>query len=297
VELLVVIAIIGILVALLLPAIQAAREAARRSQCVNNLKQIGVAMHNYHDSNKAFPPGWIYNGTTGQKEWGWAVNLLPYLEQDALYANLDPCRLRLHALAVDPPPSTEVQTLLQTSIPGFLCPSDVSKKLADNLNFGTLANWRLAKSNYIACAAWSTKTDGGGTVRYPTRAYDSGGMFYGNSYLKMSDCLDGTSTTIMCSERDYPHHAATWAGVGNNDSYGNEGTPRCTFRGTFIINFDFIAAGAPQNQAKGWASLHPGGVNLLSCDASVNFLSQSANTAVLQSMCIRDDGNAIDLPW
>lgn len=296
VELLVVIAIIGILVALLLPAIQAAREAARRSECINNFKQIGVAMHNYHDTHKRFPAGWIYNGTAGHKEFRWGTALLPFLEQIAIYDVLQPERSRLQALVVDPAPSAEIQTALQSTIPGYLCPSDVSRKLADNLNFGDFSAWRLAKSNYIGCATWSTKVVGT-TTRYPTHNYDVGGMLFGNSWLNTADCLDGTSMTIFCSERAYRWHAATWAGVGRNDSYGNEGTPRNSFRGSFTINFDYSAAGSPENQAKGWTSEHPGGVGVLLVDGSVNFLPQSTNRTVLQYMCDRDDGNAVDLPW
>jgi hypothetical protein len=160
--------------------------------------------------------------------------------------------------------------------------------LADNLDFGTLSAWRLAKSNYIACAAYNNA--GTGTT-------DLGGMFYGNSYLGMSDCLDGTSMTIMCSERDYVHHAACWAGVGANNSANNENQPRCTFRGSFTINFDYTGAGQSVNQGKGWASLHPGGLNVLLCDASVNFLSETANTTVISNLCLRADRNAVDLPW
>jgi len=297
VELLVVIAIIGILVALLLPAIQAAREAARRSECINNLKQIGVAMHNYHDTFKALPPGWIYNGTANRKEYGWAVNLLPFMEQAALYERLDPTTTRLHALVVNPAPSAEIQTALQTSISTFLCPSDESKKLADNESMGGFTSWRLAKSNYIACVAWGTGTDASGNTIYPTHANDCNAMFYGNSYLNLADCLDGTSQTILVSERDYRHHAAVWAGVGRNDTYGNDGTPRCSFRGSFRINYDYDGVGQPQNQAKGWASQHPGGLSVLVADGTVHFLADSTHTTVLQRICLRNDTEAVDLPW
>lgn len=308
VELLVVIAIIGILIALLLPAVQAAREAARRSQCTNNLKQVGLAMHNYHDTYKAFPAGWIYNRTNGRAEWGWNVAIMPFMEQKTFYDQLNPGVNRLSAWAVDPAPSTAIRAMLQTSIPTLVCPSDKSQTLCNNSykdsggdssdnNFGslTIGQWAVAKSNYIACAAWSTKTIGSNT-RYPQRDYDSGGMFYGNSWLKMSDCTDGTTNTIMCSERDFDHFAATWLGVGNNDSYGNHGTARATFRGSFAINSP-LPATSDDNVGKGWASKHPGGVNVVSLDASTHFLTETASTAVLQPLCIRDDGIAAQAPW
>src|SRR6187431_1839409 len=90
VELLVVIAIIGVLVALLLPAVQAAREAARRMQCTNNLKQLGLAVHNYHDTNNVFPPQMMNINTSNDRRWGWGAVTLPYIEQGALYQQLNP---------------------------------------------------------------------------------------------------------------------------------------------------------------------------------------------------------------
>ena len=296
VELLVVIAIIGILIALLLPAVQAAREAARRSQCTNNLKQIGLAMHNYHDTHRTFPAGWIYLGTSGRPEYGWAVNILPFMEQSPLYNQLNPGGIPLHIRITAG--TAEDKELLQTSISAYVCPSDPGTLLADTVNFGNLSAWRVAKSNYVACAAWGTKTDSSGNQIYPILANDTGGMFYGNSYRSMAHCTDGTSNTIMCSERDSKHHAAAWAGVGRNDLIDNNAVPRATFRGSFLINFDYKAAGSPENQGKGLASQHPGGINVLMCDASVHFISETINRDnVFQWMCLRDDGKTFQAPW
>lgn len=127
VELLVVIAIIGILVALLLPAIQAARESARRSECGSKLRQLGMAVHNYHDVHTRLPAGYIYNGTAGDPEWGWPVAIFPFLELASLYDQFDPGRSRLKQYYYSGAPAT-TQTLCQTPLPAFRCPSDIAKE-------------------------------------------------------------------------------------------------------------------------------------------------------------------------
>jgi prepilin-type N-terminal cleavage/methylation domain-containing protein/prepilin-type processing-associated H-X9-DG protein len=291
VELLVVIAIIGILVALLLPAIQAAREAARRTQCVNNMKQIVLAMQNYHDTHKAFPCGYSHRGSSNQPRWGWAVWIMPYMELTALYDQLEPTRLRASDFYNGS--STQLQReLLQTSIDAYLCPSDLSEKLAKSMKFGVNNHFPVAKSNYVACATYRREPD------YPIYARESGGMYYGNSWLTMADCLDGTSVTFALGERDYNHHAATWVGVGRTSSYGNESTLRALFRATFTQNFNYTAAGQPQNQGKGTGSFHPGGCNYGMVDGSVQFVADSANkTRVIRYLALRKDGESPETPW
>jgi prepilin-type N-terminal cleavage/methylation domain-containing protein len=293
VELLVVIAIIGILVALLLPAIQAAREAARRTQCNNNLKQIGVALHNYHDTNKVFPAGYIYRGaaTNGQPDWGWAVFIMPYMEMDALYQQMEVNKKRLtqyyYAAA-----TADEKALIQTPIAAYRCPSDVAKPLNNLALFGSQnpAFFDLATANYVASAGGLT------TPTAPSAAVDSKGLFYGNSYRSIRDVLDGTSSTLAVGERSASHLAAVWAGTGNNNAYGNEDTARTLGRGGFLLNFDFNGfGGAPQNQGKGFASNHPGGVLFLLADSSVRFFSQNTSTAVMAAVSIRDDGEAVTL--
>ena len=130
VELLVVIAIIGVMVGLLLPAVQAAREAARRMSCSNNMKQIGLAVHNYADSYKRFPAGYIADivGVQDSREqslWSWGASLLPYIEQGALYDQLQPGRIKLHQHLTTP----AGLALLQTPISTYRCPSDTGPTL------------------------------------------------------------------------------------------------------------------------------------------------------------------------
>ncbi|MCU0981483.1 MAG: DUF1559 domain-containing protein [Pirellulaceae bacterium] len=287
VELLVVIAIIGILVALLLPAIQAAREAARRTQCNNNLKQIGVALHNYHDTNKVLPAGFINRTPAGNPDWGWAVAIMPFMEMDAIYKELDVGTTRLIQF-YSATATAEQRALLQTQIPAYRCPSDVAKPLNNLCQFGSQnpPHFDLATANYVASSG--TGTNAGTT--------DAGGLFYGNSFRNFRDILDGTSSTLMAGERGASHLAAVWAGVGRNDSYGNEGTARTLFRSGFVINFDYVWQGHPENQGKGLASFHPGGVNLALADASVRWFPQTTNTAVMQYLGNRADGNVVELP-
>ena len=294
VELLVVIAIIGVLIALLLPAVQQAREAARRMQCTNHLKQIGLALHNYHDTYGALPAAWINRGSSGHPNYGWATAILPFIEQSALYDALEPGRLplstRYNSSATD-----EDKRLLQTVISGYRCPSDVTGDLNDKANFGSTNHFRVATSNYV-CNIGMDSTTG---------THQSQGVFYGNSWLGLKDIVDGTSNTLMIGERDGSNStvagrnycAATWVGVGANNSNGNHAVGRTTLRAHFIINFDYAASGSPENMGKGMSSLHPGGVNILLCDASVRFLPETADRVnVVQRLADRSDGVAFTLP-
>ena len=294
VELLVVIAIIGILVALLLPAIQAAREAARRTECNNKLKQIGVALHNYHDTFKVLPAGFIYRGasTDGQPEWGWAVAILPQLELTGFYEELESTTNRLTQYYNATPPAN-MRALLQTPLPIFRCPSDITKPLNNRIRFGATGHYDLSTSNYVACAGTVVPDAAAGGA---SQGRDPQGMFFGNSFLGLRDVLDGTSCTIAAGERDAPHYAAVWAGVGSNNNYANEYTARTLARAGFIINWDYVWSGNPENQGKGFASTHPGGANFLLADASVRFFSQNTNTAVMSDLGRRADGNPVTVP-
>lgn len=296
VELLVVIAIIGILIALLLPAVQAAREAARRSQCTNNMKQIGLALHNYHDANKRFPAGFTYRGGSGQCNYGWCVAIMPYMEQQAFYDQLDPGGIPLYQRYVSGATAAD-KALLQQKFGALRCPSDTGKDLANSINFGSNDYFDVALTNYVASAGY------GG---YPTTTNDSRGVFYGNSWNRFADITDGTTNTFAAGERCYGQpgsgshhqHAATWVGVGRNNSYGADATLRTLARNSFVLNFDYAEAGQPQNMGKGCASYHPGGANYLLCDGSVHFLSETTDRAnVIQWLSLREDGRTFASPW
>lgn len=294
VELLVVIAIIGVLVALLLPAVQQAREAARRMQCTNNMKQIGLALHNYHDTFNALPPAYLYRGPGGSANYGWAVNILPFIEQTALYDTLDPGRIPLYERYTASATAAD-KALLQTPIDAYRCPSDVTGKLNNKMKFGPTEHFQIATSNYV-CNLGTTATQG---------LVVSDGVFYGNSFLGLKDMIDGTSNTLFVGERDGgpskdPNSnfgAAVWAGVGRNSSIGWESVGRTGLRGGFTVNFDYAFAGAPQNMGKGMSSLHPGGMNILLCDASVRFLPETADkNSVIIPLVRREDGVVFTLP-
>lgn len=299
VELLVVIAIIGVLVALLLPAVQQAREAARRMQCTNNLKQIGVAMHNYHDTYNVFPAGWLHRGGVSNPMYGWAVAILPYIEQGALYDQLNPGQIplvnRYHASS-----TAEDRALLQTPLSAYRCPSDVTKATNDLVKFGNTDHFAVGTSNYVANAAYSTVVN---LTSGETVPPDSGGVFFGNSYLGFHHIIDGASNTLMVGERDggpsrvdpqYSYEAATWAGVGRSNAGSNYGIPRTLARASFTLNHDY---GSHNNRGKGYSSLHPGGLNILLCDASVQFLPETTDRVnVIQPLALRQDGGAFTLP-
>jgi prepilin-type processing-associated H-X9-DG protein len=258
------------------------------------LKQIGIAMHNYHDTYKALPPAYIFVSGGGQPEWGWAVAILPFMEEGPLYDTLRADTLRLNQVYRAGAPAAD-QALLQTVIEGYRCPSDVSQKLANSENFGGTNHFRVAKSNYVACVGYAGCPST--TSQCPVNTVDSLGMFFGNSYLNFADCIDGLSNTQMVGERNYESKAATWVGAGANNSYGANGTLRTLFRGTFRINFDFGAAGQPQNWGKGQASSHPGGTNILLCDGSVRFLTETVNpTSIVLPLTNRADNTAYSLP-
>lgn len=296
VELLVVIAIIGVLIALLLPAVQQAREAARRMECTNKEKQIGVAMHNYHDTYRALPPAYIYRGGSGKANWGWAVNILPFLEQGNFYGQLNPGKVRLYQRYKSGASATD-KRLLQTPIDAYRCPSDVTPKLNNEVKFGNTNYFNIATSNYVCNFGTESSSY--------TKAKATKGVFYGNSYLAFRDITDGLSNTIMIGERDGGNSkkagakflASVWAGVGANNSIGNNKITRSCGRFSFTINYDYAAAGSTGNMGKGVSSLHPGGLNVLLCDGSVHFLPETTNkSAVVIPMARRNDGKVFQLP-
>ena len=282
VELLVVIAIIGILIALLLPAVQAAREAARRSQCTNNLKQLALAMHGHHDVYNYFPPQYYYvpNPAHVNGDWGGMVRLMPFYEQTAMFEVLNPGNF-----VGDIPP---VNATTQTPIGSLLCPSDPT---------GTTLNAyakNYAKSNYLM-------------------AHQMASIFISNAgnvtetRVNFASVTDGSSNTIMFGERDMFHNAAggVWIGrvIGKTDAI-------TIGRGDIPMNTKCPNPSSDPNcNRHTWSSMHPGGCNFALGDGSVRFLSErisshlgfttscaaspNKNNFLYQNLHRRNDGNPV----
>jgi len=277
VELLVVIAIIGILIALLLPAVQAAREAARRSQCTNNLKQIGLALHNYHDTHNVFPPGYVDG-----KGWLVTTFILPYVEQASLYDKLNTRD------AMNLADATQL-ALARTVVPGYLCPSSQETDPTQNTRLGVYnngANRYIAVSNYLPVT-------GSGDIRCNSKDITSGaaaanGLFFDNSNIKMSHITDGTSNTFAFTERatdpKYTYwRGSVWAGAtiqqwGSNPWY-------CGTNGYEAIRWFMVATRYSWSliNLTTWGhpptSMHPGGCNFVMADGSVHFISETIDAA------------------
>jgi prepilin-type N-terminal cleavage/methylation domain-containing protein/prepilin-type processing-associated H-X9-DG protein len=282
VELLVVIAIIGILVALLLPAVQAAREAARRATCVSHLKQVGIGLHNYHDAHLVLPPGWISQASE-QAEWGWAVFILPFIEQEPLYSQLKVNERRLWDVILN----AADRFLLQTHLKVYRCPSDTTPGL---LPGGDPSKYYAAP--YLRHFHCSGCPDSPGfevaASNYPGvfGMYDSkpnpvnyndpmpqNGLFFANSRLNFRDVLDGLSQTLAVGERDERCRAGAWAGVRNPPGPDMWGSYYVRGRVSRALNdpADTAKAGS-ESCDEGFSSKHASGANFCFADGSVHYL-------------------------
>jgi prepilin-type N-terminal cleavage/methylation domain-containing protein/prepilin-type processing-associated H-X9-DG protein len=263
VELLVVIAIISILIALLLPAVQAAREAARRLSCTNNLKQIGIAMHHYHDSHQTFPPGYI-SVEWDYEEWGWPVFLLPYMERENLYRDLDVNARRLNEVLTD----RYGRLVVSTALHDFRCPSDstddpLPATLRHFDGVGAPSGYRPGTSNYMGVAGLFDRADG----------LENDGVLFGNSAIGFSHLSDGASNTYMVGERDQRCGAGAWCGNRNPLGRGSLGAYYVVARVSLKLN-DPLDLG-DDSCREGFSSPHPGGGNFLMCDGSVDFVGNT----------------------
>ncbi len=311
VELLVVIAIIGILVALLLPAVQAAREAARRNQCTNNLKQIGLALQNYHGARQTFPPGALIEGTGRDQpsKTGWSVEILPYMEEPALFALFNP------DVTIGDPLN---QGLRESEAPAFACPSDLPSALlvpesgpeggwasprgqrefrtgSYRANAGrvhdyaqpggppvtptTYPTWYLAE-DVQAAGQWTIPKEWRGPLH-------ASGLL-GLKPESFSKITDGTSKTLMVGEntnttepRRRSFWAYTWGGYAMSQAWNS---PE-------MFTEDYLACAARNPDPKTrmchsrWYSFHPGTKNFARCDGSVSGIKDDIDLAVFGGLC------------
>lgn len=278
IELLVVIAIIAILIALLLPAVQQAREAARRTQCKNNLKQIGLAMHNYHDVHRCLPAAQYFCRTqpcNGRQPlgpgWFWSYSILPFMDQSPVFNQFDVDLLLNHPINVG---------TISNNIPAFGCPSDASRRLHIP-PFGpgnATAGLRLATTSYAV--------NGGAfhdsfTHRDVSETWKNG-VFARDSRIKFRDITDGTSNTIMAGETisyDFNWDPSLY-GMFNVPS----GKACCTYSSARHGNRPLNPAKSSPNTIKreGFSSFHEGGAQFVLCDGAVRFVSENIDTSSRQ---------------
>ncbi len=316
IELLVVIAIIATLVAILLPAVQQAREAARRSTCKNNLKQIGLALHNYHDVFNVLPAASYDHENNGGDEtrhasYSWSVMILPQMEQSAVFDTLQPgMPQRLHQAVNDP----QKLAAMQKKIASFRCPSDPGPDLNEyykiNNGSGTAANRvMLATTNYIGC-----NDEGNISRAAPEAVFVPASGVEGNRFrrIRFADITDGLSNTFLVGERAYTLQGVDLnAGVlfghnGNSDIQSGkdykDGFISVVGGGKTHINMtDICPVGCNDIDGRqGFSSVHAGGAQFVMGDGAVRFVSENidddfgggANT-LYEYLIRRDDGAVV----
>ncbi|MFO0845329.1 MAG: DUF1559 domain-containing protein [Gemmataceae bacterium] len=316
IELLVVIAIIAVLIGLLLPAVQKVREAASRMQCLNNIKQIGLALHNYHDTNQSFPPGFVAQ-TPSQPGtymsfvqsdytpgWSFFSLILPYIEQGNLANQINYNLPILH-------PSNKAAR--ETLVKVFVCPSDSSPRLIDITDSGT-TTW-TAPNTFSYPAPSSPLTVLGqasvcsyagclGTLGYEEQQFT--GVFHRNSKVRFADITDGSSNTIGVGERTSRFSENSWVGpVWQQETVYAKTAPRydaaqpsfqCRATPTAVlvhVRITSLQPNHPNNSPGSFFSSHQGGAQFLNMDGSCRFISSSVSIENYRALCSRDGGEVL----
>jgi prepilin-type N-terminal cleavage/methylation domain-containing protein len=304
VELLVVIAIIGILIALLLPAVQAAREAARRSQCSNNLKQLGLGLQNYHDTHRVFPPSAIkemFQDDTSKSAQAlvWSGMILPFIEQKTLWDQIQGMGFGINwnSTTAGPGGLSNAQ-ILQVKLPAYQCPSspDSSVPWSDGsgrqrASYGVVTTGRVG---------WTYSAAGGASNGENNNYMDDGGLTHPrwngpfamqNQSFRFADITDGSSNTLFVGER-YRN------GIGIRD-YVYIGTPNAQnmhsqFSGSTGIQLNSLDTN--QTGYAGFHSAHPGGAQFLAGDGSTHFISENISRNLYSALGSRNGGEPVQIP-
>lgn len=288
IELLVVIAIIAVLIALLLPAVQQAREAARRSQCKNNLKQLGLAMHNYHDTFNTFAIGAMGHGSSpSDLRICFFQSILPYVEQSAMYNQVNFAAPSWATMTTLGTTYATTNTLIMTQVPVFMCPTDPNSGKRQ-VSTGV----RGFYSNYLTV---------NGSTAMGNASTTQNGIFYIISSTRMRDITDGTSNTAMLAEilltpeSIYDGRGRVWESYDGNTFVSTLNPPNSTIADRIgqacgdSVNprIPCAATGSFQMAAR---SSHTGGVHMVLADGAVRFVSDNINTATWNNLGARNDG-------
>jgi prepilin-type N-terminal cleavage/methylation domain-containing protein len=287
IELLVVIAIIAVLIGLLLPAVQKVREAAARSVCQNNLKQIGLALQNYHDRSNGFPPGYYDTAAWPDDDagpgWGWAFYILDDLEQGNVKQPIDPVAMPLGSSS-SPVPATRT-TLLKA----FVCPSDKPiDKFA--LTDGASGSWDLAHGSYVAC-------NGNDGVDDMTTPPHTGAFVRGTRGFQIAEISDGLSNTFFVGERCTTMSLSAWAGLIPGGQVPSVRSPG-DFSGASALVLGHCGPHLPNDSivtdADAMSSAHTNGVQFLLGDGSVRMINNSISQTVYDALATRAGGEVVD---
>ena len=290
IELLVVIAIIGVLIGLLLPAVQRIRETANRLKCKNNLKQIGLALHNYHDGMGRLPPG--YQTAVGPNNsdlgpgWGWAAILLPYLEQGNLQQ-----QIRLDRQIFDPANAAARTTVL----PVFSCPSEVKPGTFTVVDANGNPVCDVARGNYLGM---------NGVLGVSSDAFDNNGVFLRNGRMRLADITDGLSNTLFVGERCSSMSDSTWTGAVTGGvvpaiRYPNPADQLANAEAASALVLSHGSRSHIPNDklvfdADATSSFHFGGVNFLFGDGSVHIISTDIDGLVYEALLTRAGGEPVE---
>ncbi len=305
IELLVVIAIIGVLVAILLPAVQSAREAARQTQCKNNLKQIAVATHNYHDTFFVFPCGifagldYSSTGGRGARGSGWFHQVLPYVDQTSIYAQLAQMMSAGTPVGNDNEIYRAPEALRRFKVPTFMCPSDP--------NSGSIIGPSHAdgfRGSYVMCSGSTTL----GTYGAASHVGPQNGMFFFQSANAIRHVTDGTSNTILGSEGlsrgaglEYGGAGQYWNGYWGGPLFNASQTPNSsvaerihTCLSTTYKEAPCVTIGGTGTDAGVHArSLHEGGVNVAMVDGGIRFVTENIDLSLWKGLATRAGGERI----
>ena len=289
IELLVVIAIIAVLIALLLPAVQQAREAARRTQCKNNLKQLGLALHNYLDRTDRFPAGYFtavsVSGTDTGSGWGWAAMLLPELDQASLYHQID------FSQDIKAPANAKARV---TVLNALRCPSEVFAPTFAVTDAGGVAlnpQIMVAYASYVGVNGNGSVTDSVATIMST-----NDGFLLRNRAFRAGDITDGLSNTFFVGERSSRMSLSTWVGAVTGAGVDSIRDPGSVEASAALI-LGHCGSHMPNNpevtDADALSSFHPQGVQFLLGDGSVRFVASNISQQVYDALATRSAGDLV----